>query len=132
MQTGMMTMTDNDDTYNGWATYETWLVNLWLSNDEGSYTYWQEQALEFIASSDAEPADRRDDAIYRLAAELADEMEAGACFALGSEDDTLPATLFADLITAALGSVDWREIAEHLITDALECAAFANNQEAGP
>jgi len=126
MQTGVMTMTDNDNTYNGWANYETWAVDLWLSNDAGSYTYWQEQAMTSLEHATGE----RDGAIYNLATMLADEMESGACLALGSEDDTLPATLFADLITAALGAVDWREIAEHLITDALECEAFASNQEA--
>lgn len=24
----------NDKTYNGWTNYETWLVNLWIQNDQ--------------------------------------------------------------------------------------------------
>lgn len=27
-------MTTQDRTYNGWSTYETWLVNLWITNDQ--------------------------------------------------------------------------------------------------
>ena len=39
-------MNDNmeEKRYNGWTNYETWAVNLWIDNDQGSYTYWREQA----------------------------------------------------------------------------------------
>lgn len=30
--------------YNGWTNYETWLVKLWMDNEQGSYSYFQEEA----------------------------------------------------------------------------------------
>jgi hypothetical protein len=27
------------DKYNGWTNYETWNMNLWVQNEEGSYNY---------------------------------------------------------------------------------------------
>jgi hypothetical protein len=32
-----MQSTIQTETYNGWCNYETWLGNLWLTNDEWSY-----------------------------------------------------------------------------------------------
>lgn len=31
------TAAQEDTTYNGWTNRETWLVNLWLTNDRGTY-----------------------------------------------------------------------------------------------
>lgn len=42
------------ETYNGWTNYETWVVNLWLGNDEGSDRYWREQAQECFDESETE------------------------------------------------------------------------------
>ena len=36
----------SDKTYNGWSSYETWLVKLWMDNEEGTYNYWQAATVE--------------------------------------------------------------------------------------
>jgi len=40
----MTTETTNPDEYNGWKNFETWALNLWLSNDQGMYLATQEIA----------------------------------------------------------------------------------------
>jgi hypothetical protein len=30
--------------YNGWTNYETWVVNLWIDNEQGSLEFFREQA----------------------------------------------------------------------------------------
>ena len=41
----------NKNEYNGWYNYETWCVNLWMDNDQGSHEMWREHARD---SSDAD------------------------------------------------------------------------------
>ena len=87
--------------------YETWAVNLWLSNDEGSYRYWTDRTRELIAECSDEDADHS--AQSRLARELEEAV---------SEECAIPkANLAADLMNAALGEVDWCEIARSWIDD---------------
>lgn len=105
-----------DKTYNGWTNYETWVVNLWMTNEEGSYNYYRERAEE--VKKDNTEDDGSDDgkvdieqATHDLADILKDEFEEGA-------SERIPqGTVWADLIGAALSEVDWREIAEHLLED---------------
>ena len=78
--------------YNGWSGYETWLVNLWLTNEPGSY-----EASREVAANGAE-------AIKDLVEDWTSE---------GIE----PSSMVADLLGAALSRVNWREIAESLIED---------------
>jgi len=85
----------NEKKYNGWTNYETWLVKLWMDNDEGSYEYWNERTWE---AKDT----------YSLSQELRLEHE---------ENTPTTTGVYADLLNAALSEVNWYEIAEHLRED---------------
>ncbi len=87
----MNTMT----TYNGWTNKVTWLVKLWIDNDQPAYFYWQEQVISNTNCY-----------------QLADQLER-------FYQDIAPeqAGLFADLLSNALAEVNWYEIANSLISD---------------
>lgn len=98
---------DEKPTYNGWSNYETWVVNLWLSNEEGSYRYWMDRTREVIAECTDDDDDRS--ALSRLAEELKESTHEACAIE--------KASLASDLMNAALGEVDWCEIARSMIED---------------
>lgn len=103
-------MTTEATTYNGWTNYETWNVALWLGNDEGSYSYWQDATQEAWNDAEADETWTREEAAaYSLSERLESEIK-----------DSVPdlgASMFADLLGAALSEVNWREIAENWLAD---------------
>jgi hypothetical protein len=98
-----------DQSYNGWTNYETWNVALWIDNEQGSYDEARDMARRARSES-----------------ELADKLK-------GWVEDMTPdlgASMFADLLGAALSSVDWYEIAEHYYEEAHEDDEQENGDEA--
>lgn len=85
-----------DRTYNGWSTYETWLVNLWIQND---------QALHAVLHAAVCEADTLFDAKEVLQAWLDNEYD------LYIEERGHG--LFQDLLKGALDEVNWYEIAKN-------------------
>lgn len=99
----------SDKTYNGWSNYETWAVALWIDNEVNSYRYWREAAREAI--EEAEPK-------YGLTSEerariaLADRLKS-------LHEEVMPEVegMWADLLNASFGAVDWYELAGHLMEE---------------
>jgi hypothetical protein len=87
------------DNYNGWSNYETWLVKLWMDNDEISYHCYLQMARESIN-------------VYELSKEL--EQNFDDCFPLEKS------SVYTDLLNSALKEVDWYEIAESLMEEIKE------------
>lgn len=105
------------NSYNGYPNYPTWNVNLWLSNDEGSYHAVQDlvrQAIEDntnqedVFDEDSPAVLDRDTAIYELSGALEDWCT-----------ELLPdfTGFVADIFGWAFQSVDWRHLAENEITN---------------
>lgn len=94
----------NDTRYNGYCNYETWVAQLWLSNDESTYAHWRDVAYLALADSD----DGREAARRMLAAALRRELE-----------DNMPDTsgIYADLLGRAAAHVNWNEIADMWLDD---------------
>ena len=87
-----------NSTYNGWTNKATWLVKLWMDNDQSAYSYWREQVNKNTDS-------------YQLADELEHYHQDISSEQVG---------LFADLLTSSLAEVNWHEIAQSLINDLSE------------
>lgn len=93
--------------YNGWTNYETWNVAQWFDND--SSEYWRERAQEFYNDAESDETFTRDE---RAALDLADAMEEEV-----NENTPTVTGMYADLLNASIGSVNWHEIAAHYIED---------------
>jgi len=98
------------DKYQGWTNYETWAVNLWLTNDSGIYDMIREMGQE--AKAEAPELEAVKDEIWTV--------ENGAKFTLADrikdyieENNPLENQndLYKDLLQGALSEVNWNEIA---------------------
>lgn len=95
--------------YNGWTNYETWAVNLWLTNDQESDSYWRARVAELAATLPV----TEDMLPYHVGDALKEEFEEASPL-----NDSC--TVWADLLNAALSEVNWSEIAKHFLDDANE------------
>jgi hypothetical protein len=92
-----MSMTDN--TYNGWTNWETWIVNVWMDNDQKLYEYFGDIAREEVLKD-------KESATYKLSTTLREQF-----------DEWTPEIegLYLDLLNGAMREINWHEIAGHLV-----------------
>lgn len=79
--------------YNGWTNRETWLVNLWLSNDTGSYGF-----LQSICRKHCETWEKAEE----LEAHFQDQLE----------DMYEVPSFWSDILGISLDRVDWYRVIE--------------------
>ena len=85
--------------YNGWSNFETWIFNLWITNNEGDYRH----ALQLTEDSINK---------YELSKDLEEWAEDMA-------DDVLRSYEYAhgfikDMVNTSIKEVNFYEVAEHL------------------
>jgi hypothetical protein len=100
------------ETYNGWHNYETWCVNLWMDNEQGSQEFFREQAKEIYDDAVAKAwLTREEVARHRFADWLKEHY-----------DENIPEMpgVYGDLLGGALSAVNWDEIARHYIEAVVE------------
>ena len=87
--------------HEGFANYETWAVNLWLDNDEGLYNEVRERIGDLDLTSRVDGTEELSGWLKDWVSEMQPEVNG----------------LWADLLGAALGEVDWDEIADSQLSD---------------
>lgn len=106
----MRTNDTTDTTYNGWTNRETWMVNLWLTNDQGTYN----ALAELVSGIESEATEfgtiSREHRIADALVGFVDDI-------IAPPDADVEYGLAVDLINAALGRVDWRELADNYAED---------------
>lgn len=86
--------------YNGWTNYETWVVNLWLTDDGGAYL-----------SEIAEQVKDEENPELRMADILKEEIENGMPRLEG---------LYGDLLSTAIEEINFDEIGITFMDDYLD------------
>ena len=106
--------------YNGWANYETWVVKLWIDNDEVMLKSWQDRLKEIVSYlKTPEGYSDSDKKLFTLKDRFIHEMEKDLREDFKDSAPDLGASVWADLLNSAIQEVNFYEIAEDMVTNYL-------------
>ena len=113
----------SEATYNGWTNYETWLVNLYIGNDEGMYEQALDIAREFVAWEEGSKGYQTEDSEIHVIArgralgkahDALKEMIQEAVGLFNGINDTVVWGLQNDMMISFIEKVDMRSTLDHL------------------
>ena len=101
--------------YNGYSSYETWLVAVWVDNHQGSIDHWVHVAKHhYNIAEDSKHFTKREEATISFSGDMAE------WYGDRVPDSNEIGRLWWDMLHAALGSVDWYELAAKYMDRYLE------------
>jgi len=109
----MIAMSNSNTKYNGWTNYETWLCNLWFENFEFS------DMLDMF-----DGCEDKDDILRVIKNYIKDYVEEYV-----EESRENASGFINDLISSALGEIDYYDIAEHYVDDVADELESNNTEE---
>lgn len=105
----------NENGYQGYKNYQTWNVALHIDNDRNASHYWQERAEELKGQAGGFDQvchgvwTEQEAVRFTLANEIEADMRAHPLA------DT--AAMYSDILTHAMGQVDWQEVADSILDE---------------
>ena len=105
--------------YQGYHNYATFLVKVWIDNDQGNVEYWVEQAQDLYINhaEDTKYFTKREEATILLAENMKEYYEERMPESISSDNI---GGLWADLLHSALSDVVWIELSGMIMEQALE------------
>jgi hypothetical protein len=101
--------------HNGYRNYETWIVKVWIDNDQGQHDYWIEVARHLDQTTEPskfltaqQEAERR----------LEEALKAAHWDGFERAESVMLTGVFMDLLKSSLEEVDWKELSETIMEEA--------------
>lgn len=116
----------NKNECNGWYNWETWSMNLHITNDAGVNGFWYETAKNYLqAQIDSDECEHEAwseewvrDVSYKLSETMKDVIGEDLENSNSNLDNDFAHLLMQQFINGCLSEVNWDEIASHFVDSA--------------